>query len=82
VSFTPSYVHAGSATAIIRDGQGERCITSLPHNGYEEEWRELHNLVSETATPRYPVSELVDDLKFATAIADGAATAALRGAQR
>jgi myo-inositol 2-dehydrogenase / D-chiro-inositol 1-dehydrogenase len=79
VSFTPSFVHAGSACATIRDRQGERRITASPYNGYESEWRELHDLVSGTATPRYPLSEIVADLMFATGVADEAASAVLRG---
>ena len=82
VSFTPSYVHAGSASATIRDRQGERHITALPFNGYEGEWRELHDLVSGAATPRYPLSEIVADLTFATGVADEAASAVLHGGQR
>ena len=79
VSFTPSYVHAGSASAIIRDRRGERHITAVPYNGYEGEWRELHDLVSGTETARYPLSETVADLRFATDVADQAASAVLRG---
>jgi predicted dehydrogenase len=78
VSFTPSFVHAGSASATIRDRQGERHITASPYNGYEGEWRELHDLVSGTATARYPLSETVADLRFATDVADQAASAVLR----
>ena len=79
VSFTPSYVHAGPASATIRDRHGERHITASPYNGYEGEWRELHDLVSGASTPRYPLSEVVADLRFATDVADQAASAVLRG---
>ena len=72
-------MHAGSASAIIRDRRGERHITAVPYNGYEGEWRELHDLVSGAATPRYPLSEIVADLTFATGVAEGAASAVLRG---
>ena len=82
VSFTPSYVHAGSASAIVRDRQGERHITPMPYNGYEGEWRELHDLVNGTATARYPLSETVADLRFATDVADQAASAVLHGGAR
>jgi predicted dehydrogenase len=82
VSFTPSYVHAGSASATIRDRHGERRITASPYNGYEGEWRELHDLVSGAAAPRYRLSEIVADLTFATAVADEAASAVLRGVPR
>lgn len=79
VSFTPSYVHAGPASATVRDRQGERHITALPYNGYEGEWRELHDLVNGAATARYPLSEIVADLTFATGVAEGAASAVLHG---
>jgi myo-inositol 2-dehydrogenase / D-chiro-inositol 1-dehydrogenase len=79
VSFTPSYVHAGSASATIRDHQGERHITASPYNGYEGEWRELHDLIRGKATPRYRLSEIVADLRFATDVADEAASAVLHG---
>jgi len=75
-------VHAGSASAIVRDRQGERHITALPYNGYEGEWRELHDLVNGTATARYPLSETVADLRFATDVADQAASAVLHGGAR
>jgi hypothetical protein len=82
VFFTPSYVHAGSASATIRDSHGERHIAAAACNGYEGEWRELHDVVSGAADPRYPLRDLVDDLTFASDIADGAASAVLGGGPR
>ena len=58
VFFTPSYVHAGSASATIRDSHGERHIAAVAFNGYEGEWRELHDVVSGAAGPRYPLTRL------------------------
>jgi predicted dehydrogenase len=80
VSFTPSYVHAGSATATMRDRNGERTIGPWPYNGYEGEWIELHDLVIGAAEPRYPLNRVVDDLTFATDVADGAAAAVRQAA--
>ncbi len=82
VVFTPSYVHAGSASATIRDSHGERHIAAAACNGYEGEWRELHDVVSGAADPRYPLRDLVDDVTFASDIADGAASAVLGGGPR
>jgi predicted dehydrogenase len=82
VSFTPSYVHAGPASVTIRDHQGERHITTSPYNGYEGEWRELHDLIRGRASPRYGLSEVVADLRFATDVADEAASAVLHGVQQ
>ncbi|HUC21660.1 MAG TPA: Gfo/Idh/MocA family oxidoreductase [Streptosporangiaceae bacterium] len=79
VQFTPSYVHAGSASATITDRLGERHLAPQARNGYEGEWMELHDLVSGAATPRYPLGTIVDDLAFASDIADEAASAVLRG---
>ena len=82
VFFTPSYVHAGSASATIRDSHGERHIAAVAYNGYEGEWRELHDVVTGAADPRYPLTDLIDDLTFATDIADAAASAVLGGGSR
>jgi myo-inositol 2-dehydrogenase / D-chiro-inositol 1-dehydrogenase len=79
VSFTPSYVHAGSATAVVRDRGGERQYRPMSHNGYEGEWVELHDLVTTSAEPRHPVTDVVDDITFVTDIAEGAAAAVLAG---
>ncbi len=80
VSFTPSYVHAGSATAVICDEHGERRLGPFGFNGYEGEWMELHSIVTGAAQPRYPLRSVVDDLTFTTSIASGAAEAVLRRA--
>jgi predicted dehydrogenase len=82
MSFTPSYVHAGPASATIMDRHGERCLATPVYNGYEGEWMELHSLVSGTATPRYPLSTVIDDVAFAIDIADAAASAVLGGGTR
>jgi predicted dehydrogenase len=77
VDFTPSYVHAGSATATVTDERGDHRFGPWTHNGYEGEWIELHDLVTGRAEPRYPLANVVDDLTFVTDIAD-AADAAVR----
>jgi myo-inositol 2-dehydrogenase/D-chiro-inositol 1-dehydrogenase len=80
VQFTPSYVHAGSATATLRDGAGERHFGPWSHNGYEGEWIELHGLVTGDATPHHSLPDVVDDLTLVTDIADGAEAAMRSGA--
>ena len=80
VDFTPSYVHAGSATAILSDSSGDRLFGPWPLNGYEGEWRHLHDLVTGVATPRYPLADVIEDLIFVTNIADAAEQAVLKGA--
>ncbi len=79
VDFTPSYVQAGSATATLRDGDGERRLGPWPVNGYEGEWMELHDLVTGASEPRYPLDGVIDDLTFVTDVADAAEAAVRRG---
>ncbi len=73
--FTPSYVHAGSATAHIHEGPTVRTIGPAPWNGYEGEWRAVWEVLNGHAEPP-TVTDLVADLAFAIAVADGAASAA------
>ena len=79
VQFTPSYVHAGSATALLWDSSGGRRFGPWPLNGYEGEWLHLHDLVTGAAAPRYPFANVIDDLTFVTDIADAAEQAVLKG---
>jgi predicted dehydrogenase len=81
LSFPPSYVQAGSATATIRDDRGERTLGPFGFNGYEGEWMELHAVVTRSAQPRYHLRSVADDLTFTTSIADAAAAAVLRQAR-
>lgn len=81
IDFTPSYVHAGSATARIRTQHSTTVLGPYGHNGYEGEWRRLAGIARGTETA--PDAEtLIHDLEFALAIADAAASAgsAARGA--
>lgn len=75
VEFTPSYVHAGSAIASLTEADRATEYGPERSNGYEGEWRELAGIVHGTATP-VSASTLVDDLRFAIAIADAAAAVA------
>ena len=80
VEFTPSYVHAGSARAVLtRDGHSE-VFGPYALNGYEGEWVELHRQVVDGQAPRYPLAALIDDLTYATDIAERAASAVLERA--
>jgi len=72
IDFTPSYVHAGSATAAISTGGRTRTFGPAGHNGYEGEWLRLGAIVrGEQAAP--DLAALIDDLTFAIAVADEAA---------
>lgn len=72
IDFTPSYVHAGSATARIRTAAGTTVLGPFGHNGYEGEWRKLAELARGTGEAPHPET-LIHDLEFALAIADAAA---------
>ncbi len=74
VDFTPSYVQAGSATAVISSAGEQVHIAPRARNGYVEEWQHLYDL-AHGATPRYRPSELIADLTFALDLSDRAAAA-------
>jgi hypothetical protein len=83
LQFTPSYVHAGSATAVVTDradGAAPRHLGPWPHNGYEGEWIELADLVHDTKEPRYSLANVLADLEFITDIADAAEALVLKEA--
>lgn len=72
INFTPSYVHAGSATARISTSGQTTVLGPYGHNGYEGEWHKLAELARGTGTA--PSAEtLIHDLEFALAIAEAAA---------
>lgn len=69
LSFPPSYVHAGSATATVRSAAASLVFGPHPVNGYEAEWHELLGIL-DGAPPRYGIDHLVDDLAYAMSLAD------------
>lgn len=71
VEFSPSYVHAGSATATFTRGGVQTIFGPADFNGYEGEWRRLVGVVEGKAEP-VPVQTLIDDLRFAHLVADAA----------
>ncbi|TDO51598.1 putative dehydrogenase [Kribbella sp. VKM Ac-2527] len=74
VQFTPSYVHAGSAVSTLTTAESARVFGPTAVNGYEAEWRELAAIVrGEVAPPS--THDLVDDVRFALAVADASAEA-------
>ncbi|MDE8668806.1 hypothetical protein PY310_09475 [Pseudarthrobacter sp. H3Y2-7] len=72
IDFTPSYVHAGSATARIRTSGKATVLGPFGHNGYEGEWRKLAELAAGKGTPP-SADTVIHDLEFALAIAEAAA---------
>jgi myo-inositol 2-dehydrogenase/D-chiro-inositol 1-dehydrogenase len=81
IDFTPSYVQAGSATAVIRRGTETEVYGPYPYNGYEGEWRFLDELARGNAEP-LDVNGLIHDLTFALEVADKASTAVRKATQR
>lgn len=77
VTFTPSYVQAGSAVAEISDGEKTQVLGPFASNGYEAEWQFLARLARGEASPP-SADTLIQDLQFALDTADAAATAALK----
>ncbi len=69
LSFPPSYVHAGSATAWMRRNGVRQCFGPFPEDGYDAEWSELLSVLGGRA-PRYGVAHLVADLEYAIELAD------------
>lgn len=75
VSFPPSYVLAGSATAELRT-RGERVSWHYPENGYQAEWAHLADVAENRAQPLISVADAVADLAYASEIADLASATA------
>jgi myo-inositol 2-dehydrogenase / D-chiro-inositol 1-dehydrogenase len=74
VEFAPSYVHAGSAVSRLSTSEATQVFGPAEVNGYEVEWRELAGVVNGELAPP-DISTLVDDVRFALALADAAAAA-------
>jgi len=80
VTFTPSYVHAGSSVAELRTAGETRTFGPFDADGYEGEWRFLARLAGAKVRPPAP-EVAIQDLTFALTIADAAAAAALHQQQ-
>lgn len=72
VEFTPSYVHAGSAVATVTREGVATVHGPFPLNGYEGEWRVIHDVVRGDASRLPDLDDLVEDLTFAIDVADEA----------
>jgi myo-inositol 2-dehydrogenase / D-chiro-inositol 1-dehydrogenase len=81
IDFTPSYVQAGSATAVLRRGDTTQVFGPYGYNGYEGEWRFLAALAQGEVEP-LDVDELISDLTFALEVADKATALARETAEQ
>jgi myo-inositol 2-dehydrogenase / D-chiro-inositol 1-dehydrogenase len=77
VSFPPSYVLAGSATAELA-ASGRRTRWHYPGNGYQAEWVHVADVAEGRAEPTTSLGDAVLDLVWAIDIAE-AADAAISG---
>ena len=69
VEFTPSYVLAGSARAVLSGPKGTR-IFETPQSGYEAMWAHAADILA-GAEPLVPLEAAVADLVFALDLVDG-----------
>jgi len=67
IGFQPSYVLSGSAKVRVTSPEGVREFSGQL-SAYEAEWEEIIAIVSGARQPRYPISRIEDDLKFALAM--------------
>lgn len=72
LEFSPSYVQAGSAVTTLRTAESAQSWGPATYNGYEGEWRDIAAIVR-GEKPAPPTADLIDDLRFAIAVADAAA---------
>jgi myo-inositol 2-dehydrogenase / D-chiro-inositol 1-dehydrogenase len=70
ITFPPSFVLAGSATAEI-SGPGGTRRWSFAENGYQAEWSEIAAIVRHGARPRITIDEAVEDLDYALRLIEG-----------
>lgn len=70
MSFTPSFVHAGSSIATLTSAEGSRVFGPSATNGYENEWLIAHDLARGLDREISPVDDLLADFEFALELAD------------
>lgn len=73
VTFPPSYVHAGSATARLVNGPRGTVYGPYGEDGYLAEWRHLAACARGETRPAAASPGAVEDLEFALTVADAAA---------
>jgi predicted dehydrogenase len=71
VSFTPSFVPAGSGSARVTGTSGTVVHDPSPTNGYGGEWLEIARILARESLPPDPQA-LLDDFAFALSIAEQA----------
>lgn len=79
VTFTPSYVQAGSAVAAFTAAGRTTIVGPFDHNGYEGEWRRIAGVVRGTEVAP-EAATIIDDLRLALVAVDGARAHVLEAA--
>jgi hypothetical protein len=77
ISFPPSYVLAGSATAELVSGATTRTWW-YQQNGYQHEWTHLADVAEGLTRPAIDIDVALADLRFALKIAEEAGAATVR----
>ena len=83
IDFTPSFIHAGSATATLATNGHRTVLGPYSENGYVGEWETIADIVAHAIpASRVDLESAVEDLRFAVAVADGAAEIISSGGHR
>jgi myo-inositol 2-dehydrogenase / D-chiro-inositol 1-dehydrogenase len=80
VQYPPSFVLAGSATAILTES-GQRRSWHSPVNGYQAEWAHVADVAERGSPPAVPTDQAVADMVYALDLAS-TATAMISGGAR
>src|SRR5699024_2321140 len=64
MTFTPSFVHSGSAESRIVVGEQETKFGPYVENGYENEWYEIARILNEGDDTSVALTDLVEDIEF------------------
>jgi myo-inositol 2-dehydrogenase / D-chiro-inositol 1-dehydrogenase len=70
IEFTPSYVHAGSATAAVSGDDKTELFGPYQRNGYDSEWRHVGELAAGRRQAPADLDAVIDDLTYTIDIAD------------
>jgi predicted dehydrogenase len=70
LEFTPSFIHAGSATARIIGARGTDIVGPFARNGYQMEWQAIRELAHGRPFPIPSLAQVIGDFRFALDIVE------------